>query len=159
MRYLAAFLVCLIAPLSALAQDAHSPQELATQIKALIETADTNSTVRLIHSSAEAASVERFKSTLVAYVGSTNLKVYPISKDDQKAVREFLANLPTPSSIKPLEERVKKFADNGWIFQLEPLGDLVISGKRVGAPSSESITSVVYGEQDGKYLVIFVRRK
>jgi len=159
MQYLAAFLVCLTASLSALAQDAHSPQELATQIQALIETKDTNGIVRLVHSSAEPASVDRLKSTLAAYVGATNLKVYPISKDDKEAVRQFLASLPAPSSIKPLEERVKKFADNGWVFQLEPLGDLVISGKRVDAPSSESITSVVYGEQDGKYLVIFAKRR
>jgi len=87
------------------------------------------------------------------------LKVYPISKVDKEAVREFLARFPAPSSIKPLEERVKRFSDNGWFFPLEPLGDLVISGKRIGAQYSESINSVVYGKQDGRYLVIFARRK
>lgn len=159
MRYVVAIFVCLTASFTAFAQDAHSPQELATQIKALMETADTSSVAKLVHSSAEPASVERLKSTLAAYVGSENLKVYPISKEDKEAVNKFLASFPTPSSIKPLEERIRKFADNGWLFQLEPLGDLVISGKRVGAASSESITSVVYGKQDGRYLVIFARRK
>ena len=67
MRYVVAIFVCLIASFSVLAQDAHSPQEFATQIKSLMETDNTNSIAQLVHSSAEPASVERLKSTLSTY--------------------------------------------------------------------------------------------
>ena len=100
----------------------------------------------------------RFKLTLDTFIGATNMQVYPVPKDDKEAVREFLAKSPVPG-LKPLDERVKKIADNGAFFELTPLGDLVISGKRINIPSSGSTVSVVYGKQDGKYLVIFAKRR
>jgi hypothetical protein len=159
MRSFAVGLFCLTLSLSVFSQEARSPQELAAQIQKLIETNDTNSIVTLVHSSAEPGSVERLKSMLATYVGATNLKVYAVPKDDKEAVREFLAQSPVPGALKPLEERVKKYADNGAFFELVPLGDLVISGKRTNVHSSGSSTSVVYGMLDGKYLVIFAKRK
>lgn len=159
MRTIVAVFFCLTASLSAYGQEARSPQELAAQIQELIELKDTSNIVRLVHSSADPASVERFKLMLATYIGATNMQIYPVPKDDKEAVREFLAQSPVPGALKPLEERVKKYADNGAFFELTPLGDLVISGKRINIPSSGSTTSVVYGKQDGKYLVIFAKRR
>jgi hypothetical protein len=159
MRNFTVGLFCLTLSLSAFSQEARSPQELAVQIQKLIEANDTNSIAKLVHSSAEPGSVERLKSMLATYVGATNLKVYAVPKDDKEAVREFLAQSSVPGALKPLEERIKKYADNGAFFELVPLGDLVISGKRTNVPSSGSSTSVVYGMLDGKYLVIFAKRK
>ena len=146
------------------AQEARSPHELAAQVQRLVATKDINGIARLIHPSAEAASVERLKITLTTFIDAANLKVYPVPKDDKEAVRQFLAQSPVPGVPKPLEERVKKYADNGAFFEIAPLGDLVISGKRVdvasaGSTASVSTISVVYGNQAGKYLIVFAKRK
>jgi len=159
MRNIVTVFIWLAASLPAFAQEPRSPKELAAQIQSLIETKNTDGIVRLVHSSADSASIERLKSMLATYVEAENLKVYPVPKDDKEAVREFLAQSPVPGAMKPLEERVKKYADNGAFFEIAPLGDLVISGKRANVPSSGSATSVIYGRQDDKYLVIFAKRK
>lgn len=100
----------------------------ATQVQALVEAKNTNGIVSLIHPSADPTSVERLKATLALYFGANKLKVYPVPKDDNEAVRQFLAQSSVPGALKPLEERIKKYSDNGAFFEIAPLGDLVISG-------------------------------
>lgn len=159
MKKIVVLLLCLTSSLAAYAQEARSPQELAAQLQSLIETKNSNGAIKLIHSGADPASVERLKLTLAAYVGTANLKIYPVPKDDKEAVRAYMALFPDFFAKKTLPERVKKLADSGWFFETEPLGDIVLIGRPPGEPSSGGITSMVYGKLDGRYLIIFAKQK
>ena len=153
------FLIPLLYPVYAFAQAAHSPQELANQVQALLTTNHAENIARYLYPDADPTSIERFKSDFATYVGAENLKVFVIPKDDSKAFEQYKATSSMPDAVKPLEERIKFYAEKGRFFPLEPLGDLVISGKRVGVNSAGSITSVVYSKHNSEYVIIFAKRK
>jgi hypothetical protein len=157
--YTISILLCLSIPSTLFAQGSKTPQELASQVKFLIDSKNIDKITELIQPDVDPSSVANFKAMLVTYIGAENLSVYIVPKDDQASVKKFKENNPIPSTFLTIDERVKKYAAVGRIFSLVPLGDLVISGKRVGVSSKGSMSSVVYGKQDGKYLITFAKNK
>lgn len=159
MHIIIAVLLSLAAVSSVNAQGAISPQELATQVQTIIQSKNIDRIADFIQPEADPASTANFKSYLASYIGAENLSVYLVPKDDQEAVRKFMAENPIPGALKPLDDRVKKYAAAGRFFNVTPLGDLVISGKRHGVNSKRSTSSVVYGQSNGKYFIIFAKKK
>ena len=142
---------------SAYADGASSPQDLAARVQAIIQSQKIDGIAELVQPEAPLASMANFKSDLVAYIGAEDLTVYVVPKDDKEAVRKFASESPMPSALKPLDDRVEKYRSAGRSFSVLPLGDLVISGKRAGASSKRSMSSVVYGKQNGRYLIVFAK--
>lgn len=159
MQIIIAILLSFVVASSANAQGANSPQELATQIRTILESKNIDRIAELVQPETDTASMANFKSDLVTYIGSENLIVYVVAKDDQEAVQKFISESPIPGALKPLDDRIKKYASAGRFFNVVPLGDLVISGKRLGANSKRSMSSVVYGQSNGKYMIIFAKKK
>jgi len=159
MRIIIAVLLSLAVTFAANAQGASSPQELATQVRTLIQSKNIDKLAELIQPETAPASMVNFKSDLANYIGAENLTVYIVPKDDQNAVEKFIAESPIPGAFKPLDDRVKKYESAGRYFSIVPLGDLVISGKQAGGFSKQSTSSVVYGQHNGKYLIIFAKKK
>ncbi len=159
MQIIIAVLLSFAAVSSANAQGALSPQELATQVQTIIQSKNIDRIAQFIQPETDPASIANFKSDLATYIGAENLSVYIVPKDDQEAVKKFISGSPIPGALKPLDDRVKKYADAGRFFNVSPLGDLVISGQRLGGNSKRSMSSVVYGQSNGKYIIIFARKK
>lgn len=159
MRIFTAVIVSLITIFLTAAQGAGSPEELAKEVQMLIETNQTENIDKLIQPDVDPSSISNFKEMLATYVGAENLKVYVVPKNDPEAVRKFLAESEIPGSIKPLDERAKKYEDAGKFFSITPLGDLVISGRRVGVNAKWSRSSVIYSEFNGKHVIVFARDK
>ena len=159
MQIIFAVLLSLAAVSSANAQGALSPQELATQVQTVIQSKNIDRIAEFIQPETDPASTANFKSDLATYIGAEILSVYIVPKDDQEAIKKFMSESPIPGAVKPLDDRVKKYAAAGRLFNVSPLGDLVISGKRLGANSKRSMSSVIYGQSKGKYFIIFAKKK
>ena len=141
------------------AQAPHSPQELVSAVRAAIETKDGSGLAKLVHPSAEPFSVENVKADLMRYNHAEGLKVYVVPGNDKEATSQLVAQSPVPGFIKPLEEKIKDHHANGTYFPITPLGYLVVSGTKVGAGATGSLSSLMYGAEGGRYFVVFAKRK
>jgi hypothetical protein len=68
-------LLCLSIPAPLFAQGSKTPQELASQVKLLIDSKNIEKITELIHPDVEPSSVANFKAMLVTYFGAENLSV------------------------------------------------------------------------------------
>lgn len=146
---------------SAFAQNASSPEGLANAVQSLINSKNIDRVRDFVHSVADSESLESLKASLASYIGAENLEVYVVAKDDNEAVRRFQADTSVAGriTIKQLDERVKFLAEKGWYFTLDPLGDLVVFGKKPGVPSAGSRLSMVYGKYGDSYFITLARKK
>lgn len=134
-------------------------QALVNQVKLLISTGNTDKVTELIYSDVEKTSVANFKAMLATYKDAEGLEIYAVPKNDQAKVKSLKGLNPIPSTFLTVDERVKKYKAVGRTFKVVPLGELVISGKRLGVNSKKSVTSVFYGIYDGKYVITFAKKR
>lgn len=157
--YIYAFIV--LASASVFAQNTHSPEKLANEVQSLINSKNIDRIVQFVHSGVDSESPQQLKKSLASYIGAENLKVYVVPKNDPEAVKKFQADTSIAGTItiRPLDERAKLLAEKGWYFTLDPLGDLVVFGKKVGVPSTGSRLSMVYGKSGDSYFITLARKR
>ena len=149
------FVFTILASVPAFAQGARSPAELAREVESLINSKNIERIMRFVHPEVDPKSIEQIKSSLSSYIGAENLKVYIVNKNDDEAVKKLQIDTSVYGSITPksLDERIKLMAERGWRYTIDPLGDLVVFGKKVGIPSTGGRTIVGYGKSGNSYFI------
>ena len=128
------------------AQDIQSPQALANAVAAAIAAGKQESLAELFSPDAPGDSKKYAIQDLMAFKGATHLSAKPVEPGDKdwKGV--------------PLTVLLKKQAEHGYAFPVEPLGRIMVSGQKAGE-SGISMAGAFYGKFGSNYLIMFASRK
>lgn len=144
------------------AQGTTNPDELRLQIQKMIQGNNFKNLENYVNKDIKANSLTQLKSSLTEFVGAEELEVYVAAKQDQEAVKKMQLDTALPGfPPRPvLEQRAKSIRDAGWLFDVEPVGDMMIVGKK-NDPKSKGKSAIgsLYGVQNGRYVLVFARPK
>lgn len=114
------------------AQGTTNPDELRLQIQKMIQGNNFKNLENYVNKDIKANSLTQLKSSLTEFVGAEELEVYVAAKQDQEAVKKMQLDTALPGfPPRPvLEQRAKSIRDAGWLFDVEPVGDMMIVGKK-----------------------------
>jgi hypothetical protein len=161
-HYIFLIVTTIFCAIHAYAQGTANPDELRLQIQKMIQDNNFKNLENYVNKDIKANSLSQLKSSLTEFVGAEELKVYVVAKQDQEAVKKMQLDTSLPGfPLRPvLEQRAKSIRDAGWIFDVEPVGDLMIVGKKVDPKSKgKSAIGSLYGVQNGRYVLVFARPK
>lgn len=154
--------VTIFCSIHAHAQGTSNPDELRLQIQKMIQDNNFRNLENYVNKDTKATSLIQLKSSLAEFVGADELKVYVVAKQDQEAVKKMQLDTALPGfPLRPvLEQRAKSIRDAGWIFDVEPVGDMMIVGKK-NDPKSKGKSAIgsLYGVQNGRYVLVFAKPK
>jgi hypothetical protein len=139
-------LISLCLSVTAFAQEIKSPQALAEAVAAAVTAGRGTSLETLIDPKTRADTKRLVVHDVMNYKGSAQFTVKSIAPNDK--AWEGL----------PLAELRKKQAARGYAFPTQPLGQIVVAGKR---PGNKAISKFVafYGKFDKQYLLMFAVAK
>ena len=131
---------------NASAQDIKSPQDLTVAVTTAITSGRGHSFARLIDPKTRADTKRLVIQDFMAYRGAEHFTVKRIEPNDK--AWEGL----------PLPELLKKQKEQGYTFPTEPLGRILVSGKRSGHKGISKV-GAFYGKFGKSYLLMFAAPK